>query len=257
MRKKIEFVCVSTSPPPQNRIVERHIRLITEIARTFTRNWFVGWLSWWTDEDLWCFEIGAMRRRDFDLEGQKSTIPIDSLNNQPEKDRESEQCELADSNSILLCVPIPTGLIVEWKTTIGRLHCVRRPNLRAENLSPPSKELFERKKSLIPPFTRDEDWNALLPSFLGIETRVRERMNENRVKSERTFEIPCRELLLEIIAEWRLECLSPFLTQENKQKHGSDKLLFSVLPVQQEDFQFAFQFLMFLNILKVSKFCHV
>jgi hypothetical protein len=42
-------------------------------------------------------------------------------------------------------------------------------------------------------------------------------MNENRVKSERTFEIPCRESLFNIIAERRLKSLSPFLTQENEQ----------------------------------------
>jgi hypothetical protein len=43
-------------------------------------------------------------------------------------------------------------------------------------------------------------------------------MSENeRVKSERTFEIPCQESLLEMIAERRLKSLSPFLTQENKQ----------------------------------------
>jgi hypothetical protein len=109
---------------------------------------------------------------------------------------------------ILLCDLI--RLIVEWNTPFRKTSLLPKANSRAENLSPPSNELLKS------PFTRDEDSIALLPSF-GIETRVRKRMNEYRVKSKSTFEIPCRESLLETKAEWRLERLSPIETQENKQ----------------------------------------
>jgi hypothetical protein len=93
----------------------------------------------------------------------------------------------------LLCYPI--RLIVEWKS-FGRLHCFRRPNSRAENLSTPLNESLESGKSLEPSFTQDDDSKALLPSF-KIDTRVSKRMSESEVKSKRTFEIPCRESLLE------------------------------------------------------------
>jgi hypothetical protein len=48
-------------------------------------------------------------------------------------------------------------------------------------------------------------------------------MHESEIKSERTFEIPCRESLLEIIAERRLKSLSPFLMQENEQSNKLER----------------------------------
>jgi hypothetical protein len=161
------------------------------------------------------FRIGSSSSHCSDFETPKTFVR--PPRKPPDKQVSSEQT-ISRPQSILLCDPIQ--LIVERTTPFRRISLLPKANSRAENLSTPSKnESLESGESLETPFTRDEDSIALLPSF-GIETRVSKRMSENeRVKSERTFEIPCQESLLEMIAERRLKSLSPFLTQIETTRH--------------------------------------